>query len=967
MKWSHLVAILLGVVLIAAIAPLAQFLTVLTVNADIETATPIGWAVGLVFSMVLALAAVRLIARSHVLDKAHLVIVYSMLTIAVPLMNLGLVRQSFTSMMSAINEYMHHGTSTYRTIYNALPRHWFPVVPTEEGLPWNKAERLLNLLQDKKTIRSRDNARKALVDAILAEHERLLTETATAPVPAAETRRLLALVENLGVREVETIQKEVEKIEGAKEARLLERLGLAAPLARQLGKKKAQSAAAAAKLPDLLEDVDELEVSLVPDILAAMDKSSRDRYEREMKRLEGEGKLEGILRRRDALAPRLSALKADVTRLSPSDATKVRSDLVDRLMERYAELSDEEVNAVRFSFVYRLKEGERDELLKQGGKEGTPNQNFWGFQKSLWSERKQQQVKQRQGWWENVRQVWREAPWHLWVMPMVMWFLLFATVFMFLMCLGEWLRRKWIERENLAFPLVEVADHIIRHDHGLEMAESVEDPPRRRWPFNPVFLVGFGAGALYISLDALYHYGLAGRDYGVYFNVSESFFTTGEFKEMDKVFLVISPIVLGIAFLVSLEISFSVWVLFFLYSFVALIGKLSIPDNVRKDSLFTGWAAGKLYPFPAEQMVGACVCFAAILLYKSWRTKTHHGPGIAENDFIPRRLNLVGLIVLPIAIFALLWNLGVTNVTLLALVSVLVMAQTIAAARVRAETGLHTHHVSYEFTKAPIVFGMTGHTGARAYAMFITVAFLPITLLFRTLPQHLENMELARRYRLRLRTIAVAALTAFVAALVVGMVSFVVFSYYMGEDFYAGETGRNFSGQGESSFNIARYSLWVSHYMGEKGLSEWTQVHWIRVWFMLIGFGVFGLLSFLRGRFLRFPFHPIAYVLLLFSIYYAWISPYYKGEGTKGQEAIWIWGSVLLAWLLKKLIIKYGGMNTYKKAKPFFIGLVVGSVVCIFAWNMTDLVCSIVGKFAEKPGSFVKPFLEHQPYSPRFY
>ena len=63
---------------------------------------------------------------------------------------------------------------------------------------------------------------------------------------------------------------------------------------------------------------------------------------------------------------------------------------------------------------------------------------------------------------------------------------------------------------------------------------------------------------------------------------------------------------------------------------------------------------------------------------------------------------------------------------------------------VRAETGLPTHHTTYEFAKLPLIFGLTGFTGATVYTRFITLAFLPVTLLFRTLPQQLENLELSR-------------------------------------------------------------------------------------------------------------------------------------------------------------------------------------------------------------------------------
>jgi hypothetical protein len=160
--------------------------------------------------------------------------------------------------------------------------------------------------------------------------------------------------------------------------------------------------------------------------------------------------------------------------------------------------------------------------------------------------------------------------------------------------------------------------------------------------------------------------------------------------------------------------------------------------------------------------------------------------------------------------------------------------------------------------------------------------------------------------------------------------------------------------------------LWVSHFLGEQGLGQWSQIHWVRVNFMLIGFGVFGALAFLRGRFLRFPIHPIGYLVVLFSIYYLWVSPYFKGDPSAADETTLIWGSVFFAWLIKKLVIKYGGMHSYKQAKPLFIGLVVGSVFCIFMWNSLDLFCSL-GASETDPSDFVKHFLEQPPYSPRFY
>jgi hypothetical protein len=128
---------------------------------------------------------------------------------------------------------------------------------------------------------------------------------------------------------------------------------------------------------------------------------------------------------------------------------------------------------------------------------------------------------------------------------------------------------------------------------------------------------------------------------------------------------------------------------------------------------------------------------------------------------------------------------------------------------------------------------------------------------------------------------------------------------------------------------------------------------------------------FLRQRFLRFPLHPLGYMIILVSIYYDHVSPYFKGDAAGGREASWLWGSVFVAWITKKLVIKYGGMNTFKQAKPLFLGLVVGAIVTVFAWNMTDFIASARHRYLQAhqrvPGEFIKHFEAKPAFSPRFY
>ena len=38
-------------------------------------------------------------------------------------------------------------------------------------------------------------------------------------------------------------------------------------------------------------------------------------------------------------------------------------------------------------------------------------------------------------------------------------------------------------------------------------------------------------------------------------------------------------------------------------------------------------------------------------------------------------------------------------------------------------------------------------------------------------------------------------------------------------------------------------------------------------------------------------------------------------------------GSFFIGWVIKKLVIKYGGNSVYAKAKPFMIGLIAGEIL----------------------------------------
>jgi hypothetical protein len=86
----------------------------------------------------------------------------------------------------------------------------------------------------------------------------------------------------------------------------------------------------------------------------------------------------------------------------------------------------------------------------------------------------------------------------------------------------------------------------------------------------------------------------------------------------------------------------------------------------------------------------------------------------------------------------------------------------------------------------------------------------------------------------------------------------------------------------------------------------------IRMGFVLGGGAVTALLAGLRLAFLRFPLHPVGYL----------VSTAYWNECP-------VWGDMLLVWLLKSMILKIGGVRLYRQLIPCFLGLAIGQ----FFWG----------------------------------
>lgn len=90
----------------------------------------------------------------------------------------------------------------------------------------------------------------------------------------------------------------------------------------------------------------------------------------------------------------------------------------------------------------------------------------------------------------------------------------------------------------------------------------------------------------------------------------------------------------------------------------------------------------------------------------------------------------------------------------------------------------------------------------------------------------------------------------------------------------------------------------------------------IRLTFMGVGFIWVFIMMFMRMRFLWWPFHPAGYAL---AISYA--MEYY-------------WFAFFVSWLIKWILLKFGGLKTHRKGLPFFMGLILGDYTMGSIWSI---------------------------------
>ena len=510
-----------------------------------------------------------------------------------------------------------------------------------------------------------------------------------------------------------------------------------------------------------------------------------------------------------------------------------------------------------------------------------------------------------QGWYVGTK---NGVPWSAWIVPLCAWGAFVFTSYFMLGCLSVMLRAQWAEREALAFPLLRLP---------LDLTEDVDSADKYgvfgHFFRNPLMWIGFGLGLSIELLRGLHVYFPDVPDVPLEVNTG-ALFTEPPWNQIGWTPLQIFPIAVGITYLLTSEVSFSLWFFYWLMRFELIVAYfLGFMPNSLPNLVGT---TAQAKTFTGYQHIGAYIGYVAIVL---WTGREHFAHilsrafGRAPAGEGEKREALS----YPVAFWGFLlafafmvgWSVAAGMTVSVALVLWLIYLMiAIALTRVVAEGGLLfvQHGWSPLGSLAQIANSGPGKwlspqslvPGSILQGAFITDlrAFL--------MPSFVQSFKLAYDRKINLKPLLALIFAVIAITLVMSLWMDTRLGYQEGglqlESWYANGGAQKPAGDANLLINGVNNASWLNLF--------WVALGIAMTYGMMLA----------RTRFLWFPLHPIGFLMCL----------------TYPMNRLWF--SVFLGWICKVLISRFGGTETYRKTTPMFLGLALGDVAMMLVWLLID-------------------------------
>lgn len=491
------------------------------------------------------------------------------------------------------------------------------------------------------------------------------------------------------------------------------------------------------------------------------------------------------------------------------------------------------------------------------------------------------------------------VPWAQWWPPLAAWGSFFIALFTANLFALLLFRPQWITHERLSFPIAQVP------------LETVHDGPggRGRLPVAKMFWAGFGI-ATFLNLQYQMPTiipSLPSISLGEYMLIAWQ--KVGPLAGLGDIWMVLYPWCIALAYLIPKELSFSVW-FFYLVRVALCVLAIAAGATPRKPEEWYG----TVFPAPYFQGGGAVLAIGLLALWTGRRHLTRAVKSVFVRDFradpqepLAYRWVLLGLLLSCGYLVLFCTSAGCRSFVALALVG-LTVSYHVVWARLRAENGMS--FIGFPFTVDDMLTQPAG-----------SASFLPAEIVTITATRwayfpgwgescevitgaSLDALKIADSARIRLRPLMLAMIGGFLFALVVGTYVVLTGTYHYG--FY----------------NLQPSGGWLAGMVRGGGtnifdsLTNPSRLSLPAVVALASGMVVTLLLGQLRLRFWWWPLHPVGYL----------------AANVWGSQ--WWYMPLFVGWLLKTLVVRYGGLRLYQKTVPIAIGIIVGDRVSEILWSL---------------------------------
>ncbi|HEY7089564.1 MAG TPA: DUF6785 family protein [Tepidisphaeraceae bacterium] len=505
-------------------------------------------------------------------------------------------------------------------------------------------------------------------------------------------------------------------------------------------------------------------------------------------------------------------------------------------------------------------------------------------------------------------------PYSAWIRPAITWGIFLFSLYGAMLCMVAILRRQWFENERLPFPLAQI------------QLALVEQPDRGKWLNGTLgtrrFWIAFAAIFLLHAYNGLSNYypRYIAR-IPVYYNIhdilSEPPWVYVDTKIKDCAIFFAA---FGVAYFLPGSVSFSLW---FFY-IIANIERMLLGS-------FTGDPANK---GQFDEHFGGVIAYTIMIAWigrHHWRlviSQAFRGerPDEPRGRYLPYPFAFWGFVGCTIIMITWLVLAGATVVGSVVTVLLLMLLFMIIT-RIIAETGLIHGQLQVSLVKP---WGVLMYFGAKQPIP------LPTYYLARLINAHhydfrevvpvyashamkvMDQTEPTTSRRSGIQFTALLMLALLVGYVVsFGSMLWTEYHFVSTRDVVTKTPINDWGAMNSPREQIMAPTVAYAH--GEYYPEYNVPGH------ITAGFIVTSFLAFMRLRFPWWPLHPVGYLMMM----------------TYPQAHLWF--SIMLGWLARTIILRFGGARLYTEAKPVFIGLIVGESIAAGFWLVVGIVLSAMG------------------------